>query len=154
MEDNRLYKVYRDASGREICPITKEYVSVHHELHHIVPVQYGGAEDGLLIKISTSGHRLLHLQAEALCAKNPKQRYYLSGKQLDDPDIRDLLRFIIQAKRRQDNIDPNQKRRLVIEINQSMLTKLHKMKADGGYTNLNEYVFDLLNAHIKSKFLD
>lgn len=141
-------------SEKLLCPITGEDISVHYEYHHIIPIEYGGNIDGDLIKLSPTGHRLLHLQAEAFSSKKPKKQYYMTTPQLENNLIKILISSIIRAKNSYNrSIHSRQERKLMIHIPDFILAKLHKAKMDSGFTNIEKYILKLIIDDIKNKKL-
>ena len=114
------------------------------EQHHIKPVAYGGDKDGETIGLCPNCHRDCHRQAEAILAKNPEKKYIMSVETFEK--AKPIIAEIIRAKLDKD--EKNTTKKIFIELDSSLLVKLHKCKQDAGYKNLQNFIVDVLTSYI------
>lgn len=124
-----------------LCPICLNNTPKLQK-HHIIPKEYGGPEDGPLLDVCASCHLNIHYTAEA--EYNNKETNYLLPEQRQR-----ATEFIISIKRAKDvfersNGGKNILRKIIIELPSEDLIKLHKAKADAGFTSLQKYLHTLI----------
>ncbi len=132
-----------------ICPVCLN--SPVEESHHLVPKAYGGAEDGPMVSLCSSCHKNAHFEAEALSAKHKKKVlvHYLSTQQLNRKITQEIIATIIRVKYHfNKETNPNVKRKVIVEVPQSTLTKMHKRKLDTGFSNMEQYILSLITKDI------
>lgn len=123
------------------CPICGDVGAL--EGHHIIPISYGGPEDGQLVYICEKCHFACHRTAESLLAKNPKKTNWFS----DDQQVRNAAVFvkaIIEAKRNylEGHTDQYEKKRklIVVKFSAYEWTRIRKFAKDKGFTNVNTFI--------------
>jgi hypothetical protein len=122
-----------------ICDLEGE-----HESHHIIPLHLGGPKDGPQVNLCSICHHDLHLVANSVYKGNSEHLEVFSPENMKKASI--LIRAIVSSKI---NIEatgkpPNAIQRLMIEIPNGLLVKLHLRKADLGFTSLQKYLISLL----------
>lgn len=127
------------------CPICKEWFTSGNA-HHIYPIALGGPQDGKLIQLCNQCHDNIHLTAKALLSKTKKaqQRQYFTD--LDELErAKPLIDFIVKVSLENEGKQSGVRRRRIYILNVSDIThqRLHKLKADYGYTNLTKFLDDL-----------
>lgn len=120
-----------------VCAICNTQIEVQG--HHLFPRHLGGPQDGPLISLCSAHHLLVHR---------------LSGKSKTIPEgftasqiklIRILVQFIEIAKIQAEDLDPTFiDRKVPLTVPHALLKRLHKRKADEGYSNLQDYILSLL----------
>jgi hypothetical protein len=125
-----------------ICYICR--LEGEHESHHIIPLHLGGPKEGPQINLCSICHHNLHLIA------NRVYKGKSEGLELFSPDewtrASLLVRAIVSSKIQIESTGkpPNSIQRLMIEIPNSLLVKLHIRKADLGFTSLSSYIKSIL----------
>ena len=114
------------------------------ESHHVIPLHLGGPKDGLQVKLCESCHSNLHLLSNSIY-KGRYDRLELFDEQ-QMYRARPLIQAIVSSKIKIESTGkpPDSIQRLVLELPNALLVKLHKRKADCGYTSLNSFLMDLL----------
>lgn len=124
------------------CPVCLKDFAVL-EKHHITPICYGGPVNGPLVDLCSSCHHDIHKEAESVTSKSKKNLRYFNPD--DFERAKKYIIAIIMAKQQFDRTsNPNNRRKLTIELTDSELTKLHKMKQDAGYKNMEQYLHDII----------
>lgn len=135
-----------------VCPICKQLKYL--EGHHIIPISYGGPVDGKMINICESCHFAIHKTAESLMAKTVKGKNWFSSEEqlkIAAP----YVQAIIEAKR--DMMEGNNpalfnkpvRRMFQVWLSKLEMQRLHKVKRDRGYKNLDKFIEDLLRSLTK-----
>ena len=129
-----LAKHYPNFEHCCICGTTIEVQS-----HHLFPRHLGGPDDGPQIPICSKDHLMVH----HLTGKNQEIPPGFTEKQIQL--IKVLVRFINIAKVQYEELDPSLiDRKIMIKVPHALLKRLHKRKLDSGYSNLSDYILDLL----------
>lgn len=123
------------------------------ESHHVIPICYGGRVDGIQINICESCHHNIHMTAESIMAKTKKNTNYFENEYLLRK-ASPYIKAIMDAKRdfKEGLVDSDNRRRrmIVIQMSDNEWKRLHKAQRDSGYSNLMQYIEDLLRS--KTKF--
>lgn len=127
------------------CPICNEDRPL--QSHHIWPIEYGGSKTGRQVDICAACHLSIHYTAEAISSKGGLKKKYLTDEQL--LKARFLIKSIVEAKNLQIQ-DPNNPRKIMLEVPHTTLVKLHKRKLDLGFKSLDSYLKALIENEIKN----
>ncbi len=117
--------------------------------HHIW-MQSSGGKNGPTVDLDASCHQKLHQQALNINSKSKKimlfsPKHWVKAKP--------LVEYIVLALRKnRDNPDFDNPAMLQVKLRKKDIFYLHLMKTEANYTNLQEYVKDLLKSFIKHKF--
>lgn len=128
------------------CQICGEYD--HLEGHHVVPVSYGGPQDGLMINICGNCHFRIHKMAEAFMSKKNKtvNNLFITDQLLKQASP--YIKAIMDAKRRKEDgeVDIYKPRRKMIVVNLSDYEweRIKKISRDQGFTNTLEFIENFL----------
>jgi hypothetical protein len=119
----------------------------HTELHHIIPICYGGDKNGKLVELCESCHFNIHKTAESISAKTVESKNWFGNfNLLKKASV--FIKAIIEAKRnyQEGNVsqDLRKRRMIVVEMSDFEWKRLHKAKSDKGYTNLVNFIQDYL----------
>jgi hypothetical protein len=114
------------------------------ESHHIIPLHLGGPKNGLQIQLCERCHSSLHLIANAFY--KGKHDHTELFNQTEFERAKPLIGAIVDAKIKVETTGkpPDSIQRLMLEIPNELLVKLHIRKADCGYTSLVTFLMDLL----------
>lgn len=111
--------------------------------HHIVPIEYGGPEDGLTVPLCPTCHRNVHREAAAqLKGKPPNQFVNDENYHKEEQHNRAmfLVKYIVQAKQRFDNTGEKKAKgaRNMIQISctREELAIAHDLKKQLGFRSL------------------
>lgn len=105
------------------------------EDHHVFPRHLGGPNEGPTVPLCANHHKRVHQGFNSLVKGKPYE--FDSGK------TEALSKFIIQCFTNS-VVSDQQPRKLVIEIPDKWLKKLHLRKVDKGYSNVVEYIKSLI----------
>lgn len=130
------------------CPICSE-PSTQYELHHIIPISLGGPVDGKQICICNSCHDAVHATAKAMTSKSKKaqnKQYFTDLTHLEraSPLIEAIVKAWYMYEGKQS--DHRRRRIYILEVSDITHTRLHKLKADKGYTSLDRFLSDMFEA--------
>lgn len=117
--------------------------------HHIIPQTFGG-KDGPLVNLCSTDHQKIHAQALNFESKQPNVMLFNENEWARAKRLVDYI--ILAIRKNRDNPDYSNPSSLRINISKYDVFLLHLMKEDAKYTNLQDYVSDLLKAFIKTKF--
>lgn len=129
-----------------VCPICLQHCTILNS-HHIIPKHLGGNPEGPLLDLCENCHKAIHYTAEAEYIG--KQAIYLL------PDQRSRADLYIEAIKKAKQIyeaaggGENLLKKVTIMLPQKDLTKLHKLKADKGFSSLEKYLHSLIYNEIK-----
>jgi len=130
-----------------ICPICGKPLLNDVEEHHIIPVSYGGDQDGTTVFLHSACHFNTHKTAESIMAKTVKTKNWFNDENLLKKAV-PFIKEIIDAKRRKDEgeIDIYKPRRKMIVVNLSEYEwrRIRKVAKDHGYSNVIKFVEDYL----------
>lgn len=120
------------------------------ELHHIW-MQAAGGEAGPTVPLCATCHSLAHKQALNFESKTAKHTIMFSPDQWIR--AKSIVGYI-QLAIRQNRFNPNGEHpyNLQVKLTKQDVFFLHIMKRDNGYTNLQNFIQDIIRAKIKSKF--
>ena len=134
-------------SSTGICPICGKPLLNDVEEHHIIPVSYGGPQEGRTVFLHSACHFNTHKTAESIMAKTVKTKNWFNDETLlkrASPFIKE----IIDAKRRKDEgeVDIYQPRRKMIVVNLSDFEwkRIRKVAKDKGFSNVIKFVEEYL----------
>lgn len=129
-----------------ICPICLQQCAIMNS-HHIIPKHLGGSPEGPLLDLCENCHKALHYTAETeyrgeqasflLPAQRARAHQYVEAIK--------RAKQIFEAAGGGENIP----RKVMLKIPQKDLTKLHKLKADKGFSSLEKYLLHLIYTEIK-----
>lgn len=133
---NEFRKKYAVDSNR--CCICNSDLAV--QLHHVIPKHLGGPENGPLVPLCSGHHYFLHLVSNS---KTTPQFPKLDQSALFKLKV--LSRFILMSKLENEEMDPSFiPRKIMIEVPHALLTRMHKRKKDKGYSNLKDYITEII----------
>jgi hypothetical protein len=128
-----------------ICGVSNNAV----EEHHVIPRSTGG-ELGPVVPLCANHHSLLHKAALQFVSKNPSNKQYFTDSEM--LRARPLILKIVQSIRvSQSNPDFNQQVNLFLKPSRRLLTVLHVVKNDMGFSNLNDFCLWILTSYVKTK---
>ena len=133
----------------KICAICGKPIINDEELHHVIPVSYGGPVDGITVSLHSSCHFACHKTAESLMAKTVKSKNWFESEEVLKRAA-PYVKAIIDAKRdMQEGVNPalmHQPVRRMFQVNLSRweLNRLHKFQRDKGYKSLEKMIEDML----------
>jgi hypothetical protein len=128
------------------CPVCLKNFP-HLEEHHIFPQCYGGPKDGPLLEICSTCHQHLHYQAENLVAKTAKRKHYFNPE--DWTRAEPYVAIIIMSKRFYLENKPPTMKKIQLNIDNMTLELLKIKSRDNGYSNMQQYLFDLIKNHVR-----
>ncbi len=109
--------------------------------HHIIPRHLNGPEDGPLAALCSVHHLNLHYITNG--KEKPNYPSDLKGVSLFKYKL--LAVFIIRAKLLAEQVDPSfVPRKIMVQVPHALLQRLHQRKQDLGYSNLQDYLTDVL----------
>lgn len=126
--------------------------------HHILPVEYGGSEDGKTVPLCTACHRGIHREAESRCKGNSvglEFRSHLSDLP-DDKGISAnhtfnvLVNYIVEAKSRHvaekglAGKSDTARNMVSASLSEDELRMLHAIKQSLGMTNVSRVLSRLI----------
>lgn len=117
--------------------------------HHIIPQATGG-ESGPTVWLDATCHQLVHAQALNILSKQENRQLFP-----DDQMERAMkvVRFAVLAIRRErENPNFYNPATFSLKTSKGMISLLHVLKAEAGYTNLNTYIEDVLRRQIAARF--
>lgn len=119
--------------------------------HHVIPLEYGGEQDGKKVPLCSLCHRGIHREAEAL-SRGEDASGKFSGHLKTEAQTRRfdvLVNYIVEAKRRHMASSPSGKaetaRNMVsVSLTGDQLRMLHAVKQSYGMTNMSNVVVRLI----------
>ena len=127
------------------CPICLNYFLELHA-HHICPVGLGGPKDGPLLDLCSACHLSLHHQAVSEY-KNKKKNYLLPDQITRARPYIDVIKKATDIYER--TVDKEHiLKKIMVEIEQRDLTRVHKRKASLGFKSVDEYLKYLIKVDI------
>lgn len=123
------------------CPIERADILQPVEGHHVIPVEYGGPEDGTKVDICASCHDLVHAEAEHL-AKTGSFEGELTNKQeiLAKYILQAKLRFMASGKEKADSA----RNMMQVSFTKEELLIAHDLKKKLGFKSLPRMVKHLI----------
>ena len=128
------------------CPVCLN-TNLKLQKHHIIPKEYGGPHEGPLLEVCATCHLNIHYTAEAEY-KGVSCAYLLA-------DQRERASRYVEAIKRAKQVfetshgGENLNKKVMIELPQKDLVRLHKLKADRGFTSLEKYLLSLIYEQFK-----
>jgi hypothetical protein len=105
--------------------------------HHIFPRHLSGPEDGPLVSLCAVHHLLIH--------RAPNEALEVNFTPKQQQTIKLLREFINRAKIVYEQVDPTlTDRKSVIVLPHGLLQRVHKRKADLGFSSLQDYYLYLV----------
>lgn len=136
----------------QICPICGKPLGLDVEEHHIIPISYGGDPKGKTIFIHSNCHFATHKTAESILSKTVKNKNWFPSVSILERAA-PYVQAIIRAKRnfQEGNTDRNKPRRhmIIVNLSDNEWKRLHKVKLDKGFTNLNQFFESILRGLTK-----
>jgi hypothetical protein len=130
------------------CLICNTNLSVQE--HHLIPQAAGGIT-GPVVPLCANHHQAIHHVALSVISKNSKQ----TDKIFTDEQMiraKPLINFIvIFMQRARDDPNMDQLMTLTLKPQRRLLTVLHMLKADAGFTNLADFCLSILTRYASSK---
>ena len=126
-----------------------EQINASVEVHHIIP-QAAGGEKGPTIPLCSNCHSLIHRGSLQYLSKNPSKVQYFNDEQFirAKPLIEAIVIFI---RRERENPNMDQKVNLMLKPDKRLVTILHLLKTDKGYSNLNDFCVSILTNYAVGK---
>lgn len=124
------------------CHICEEVPST--ESHHVYPIHLGGPVDGIQIPLCGNCHSFVHNTANKIFAGgvlDKKLCYWYDKYAKAKPPVKIILEALQNAEMA--NLD-NVLVPISFKIPKGLRDKLHKVKLDAGFTNLNTFMIFLL----------
>ena len=124
--------------------------------HHITPVSLGGPEDGPQVPLCGNCHSNIHKMAESLRTKAVQQGAIppmLFNKE-EFERAKPLIQAILTAHTSFESLaQSNEPRRrmFVLHIGDADWARLHKAKADAGFTSMTKYLTNLLLNQVRKQ---
>lgn len=124
-------------SKEGICPIC-EHRYPNLQEHHVWPREYGGIDKGTVF-ICGSCHDGVHAQATNMMSSHGnKRRFFFTGATLER--AMPYVNLIMRAALEWESVEqPDVKKRVIFSLKPATLIKIHKLKADHGYTSLDTF---------------
>jgi hypothetical protein len=117
--------------------------------HHIW-MQAAGGQEGPTVDLCPNCHSGIHREAVSRISKKSNKKNYFT----DDQRVRaePLIQFIVIAMQRiRDNPNMAQPMNLVLKTDRQLMTILHVLKADAGFSNMNDFCLFVLKMYAKAK---
>jgi hypothetical protein len=129
------------------CPICLA-TNLKLQKHHIIPKEYGGPVEGPLLEVCATCHLNIHYTAEAEY-KNKIALYLLPDQRVRATLYVDAIKKAKQIYESVSGAD-NLKKKVMIELTQKDLARLHKCKADKGFSSLEKYLKHLIAKELQN----
>ena len=130
-----------------ICPVCLKPLGNDVEEHHIIPISYGGKQEGTTVFLHSACHFAIHKTAESLMAKTVKAKNWFED-QATLKRAAPFVKEIMDAKRRKDegDVDIYHPRRKMIVVNLSDYEwrRIKKVSKDQGFTNVITFIEEYL----------
>lgn len=128
------------------CPICLQPSTIINR-HHIIPKSYGGDPGGPLLSLCENCHKAIHYTAEAEYS-NKKVDY------LQQPHLDNARPYIEAIKKAKDLFErtvgkEHLLKKIIVEITQNDLVKVHKRKSALGFKSLEKYLQHLIKTDIR-----
>lgn len=119
------------------------------EDHHVIPQATGG-ENMPTIPLCGTCHSLVHAQALNILSQQENRQLFPEDQM---ERAMKVVRFIVLAIRRERE-NPNFRNPATFHLKTSkgVISLLHMLKSEAGYTNLNTYIEDVLKRQIAARF--
>ena len=119
------------------------------DIHHIIPQSVGGTNMPT-VPLCPTCHRSLHSLIVQSMAKKPSQAKYFTDEQmLKARPLAELA--IVHIRRARDDPDQNQTVTLSLKPQRRVVQLLHLLKADSGFTNMNDFCVHILKSYVVAK---
>jgi hypothetical protein len=117
--------------------------------HHLKPIAYNGPLDGPQIMLCAICHRNVHTAANLVY--KGRQGFIELFTPAEFERARILIQCIVNAKIQMESSGrkPDTVRRLMIQIPHSLHIDLHRKKQDLGFTNLQDFIIQVLKQAVK-----
>ena len=122
-----------------VCQLVGE-----HDSHHIMPIAYGGPKEGPQVWLCSICHRKIHLVANDVYKGKSKRLESFTPVQWERAGV--LVRAIVSSKIQLEAAGkpPDSTQRIMIEIPNHILLRLHIRKKELGFTSLQTFLLTLI----------
>lgn len=136
----------KDTKKDQACPICLNS-NLKLQGHHILPREYGSQKDSPLLFLCATCHLNIHYTAEA--EYSGKKPSYLQVEQISRARV--YIDAIKRAKAVWESAEStrNLKKKVMFMLPETMLVKLHKVKASRGYKSLDDYLYSIVERELR-----
>lgn len=139
-------------SENGLCPICQKPLLDDVEEHHIIPVSYGGDQNGRTVFLHSNCHFNIHKTAESIAAKTVKNKNWFNDEELlkrAAPFIKEIL----DAKRRymegETDIYKPRRKMIVVNLSDYEWRRIRKAGKDKGFSNTTKFIEEILRSLTK-----
>lgn len=126
-----------------ICPICLQPLLDDVEEHHIIPVSYGGPQEGKTVFLHSNCHFNTHKTAESILAKTVDSKNWFGSQQLLERAA-PFVKEIIDAKRRymegETDIYKPRRKMIVVNLSDYEWRRIKKVAKDRGFSNTVKFI--------------